>query len=82
MNSVANFLKTLVAVVGGSDARILVVSRFLSTIQNALKGDDHTAFSEYQIRPDDVRSDTEAYCRDIVDSKLGNKHEDARSSLS
>ncbi|KAM0274359.1 hypothetical protein ACHAQH_007925 [Verticillium albo-atrum] len=81
-NSVTNFLQTVVAATAGTDSRVLVVSRSLSTIRHALESDVGSTFSEYQIRSDDVQPDIVAYSRDLVDTKLHKKHNDVRSSLS
>ncbi|KAF9763038.1 hypothetical protein IL306_003257, partial [Fusarium sp. DS 682] len=40
------------------------------------------SFAEYKIIPEDVRSDTAVFSRDIVNRKLPNKTDDVRSTLS
>jgi hypothetical protein len=40
------------------------------------------SFAEYRITPKDVRSDTAAYSKSIIDKKLPSKSDDIRSTLS
>ncbi|KAJ5994204.1 hypothetical protein N7451_009928, partial [Penicillium sp. IBT 35674x] len=80
---IANFLETLINVVGGTETRILVVSRDEPEIRNYLSNDDHdnVIIYRHKIRPDDVRSDTEAYSRSIVNKKLSNRTEATKEDI-
>jgi hypothetical protein len=80
--SVAKFLHDVRDAVAGTNARILVVSRDEPEIRHALIDDARESFAEYRIIPEDVRSDTAAYSRSIVNKKLSNKSDDVRSTLS
>ncbi|KAH6870947.1 hypothetical protein B0T10DRAFT_466948 [Thelonectria olida] len=80
--SVSRFLHTVTDAVVGTNTRVLVVSRAEPEIRHALTDDTPSSFAEYEISPDDIRSDTAAYSRDIVDRKLPNKSDDLRSALS
>ncbi|KAH8669300.1 ankyrin-1, partial [Ilyonectria robusta] len=80
--SVTKFIKTVKKAVVGTNTRVLVVSRAEPEIRTALTDDTPESFAEYEIAPDDVRSDTAAYSRDIVDRQLPNKSDDVRSALS
>ncbi|KAI3571771.1 hypothetical protein IWW34DRAFT_857726 [Fusarium oxysporum f. sp. albedinis] len=51
-------------------------------IRHALIDDARESFAEYKIMPEDVRSNTAAYPRSIVNRKLPNKSDDVRSTLS
>ncbi|KAM6517223.1 hypothetical protein FSOLCH5_008186 [Fusarium solani] len=68
--------------VAGTNARVLFVSRNEPKIRHALIEDTRESFAEYKIMPEDVRSDTAAYSRSIVNRKLPNKSDDVRSTLS
>lgn len=81
--SVTTFLRTITDAVLRTNTRVLVVSRAEPEIRRALRNDTpKEGFAEYEISPDDVRSDTAAYSRDIIDRKLPNKSEDLGSTLS
>ncbi|KAH7123413.1 hypothetical protein B0J13DRAFT_599129 [Dactylonectria estremocensis] len=80
--SVTKFIETVKKAVVGTNTRVLVVSRAEPEIRTALTDDTPESFAEYEIAPDDVRSDTAAYSRDIVDRKLPNNSDDVRSTLS
>ncbi|KAH6985401.1 prion-inhibition and propagation-domain-containing protein, partial [Ilyonectria destructans] len=80
--SVTKFIETVKKAVVGTNTRVLVVSRAEPEIRTALTDDTPESFAEYKIAPDDVRSDTAAYSKDIVDRKLPNKSDDVRSTLS
>ncbi|KAL6406010.1 hypothetical protein AUP68_10568 [Ilyonectria robusta] len=80
--SVTKFIETIKKAVVGTNTRVLVVSRAEPAIRTALTDDISESFAEYEIAPDDVRSDTAAYSRDIVNRKLPNKSDDVRSTLS
>ncbi|KAH8756773.1 hypothetical protein F5883DRAFT_385939, partial [Diaporthe sp. PMI_573] len=80
--SVTRFLHTVTDAVVGTNTRVLVVSRAEPEIRHAFTDDALMNFAEYEISLDDVRSDTAAYSRDIIDRKLPNKNDDLRSTLS
>jgi ankyrin repeat protein len=80
--SVKKFLHDVTNAVVGTHARVLFVSRDEPKIRQALIEDAPESFAEYKIMPEDVRSDTAALSRDIVDRKLPNKTADVRSTLS
>ncbi|KAJ4179157.1 hypothetical protein NW767_014670 [Fusarium falciforme] len=80
--SVTRFLHTVTDAVIRTNTRVLVISRAEPEIRHAITDDTPSSFAEYEISPDDVRSDTAAYSRDIVDRKLPNKSDDLRSTLS
>ncbi|KAI8689143.1 hypothetical protein NCS55_00170400 [Fusarium keratoplasticum] len=80
--SVAKFLHDVRDAVAGTNARVLVVSRDEPEIRHALIDDARESFAEYKIIPEDVRSDTAAYSRSIVNKKLLNKSDDVKSNLS
>ena len=79
---VAEFLECVIAAMADSNCRILVVSRSLSAIKDALRSNMKGKFLEFQIRPEHVQSDIRAYSRAIVDRKLENRSPDVRSDLS
>ncbi|EGU82010.1 hypothetical protein FOXB_07476, partial [Fusarium oxysporum f. sp. conglutinans Fo5176] len=80
--SVKKFLHDVTNAVVGTNARVLFVSRDEPEIRYALIEDAPESFTEYKIMPEDVRSDTAACSRDIVNRKLPNKTDDFRSTLS
>ncbi|KAH7163707.1 hypothetical protein DER46DRAFT_604910 [Fusarium sp. MPI-SDFR-AT-0072] len=80
--SVKKFLHDVTNAVVGTNARVLFVSRDEPEIRHALIEDAPESFTEYKIMPEDVRSDTAALSRDIVNRKLPNKTNDVRSTLS
>ncbi|KAF9771309.1 hypothetical protein IL306_011056, partial [Fusarium sp. DS 682] len=80
--SVKKFLHDVTNAVVGTNARVLFVSRDEPEIRHALIEDAPKSFTEYKIMPEDVRSDTAAFSRDIVNRKLPNKTDDVRSILS
>jgi hypothetical protein len=80
--SVKKFLHDVTNAVVGTNARVLFVSRDEPEIRQALIEDAPKSFTEYKIMPEDVRSDTAALSRDIVNRKLPNKTDDVRSTLS
>ncbi|KAJ5651018.1 uncharacterized protein N7484_004741 [Penicillium longicatenatum] len=82
-DSVFNFLETLKNAVGGTQTRILIVSRDEPEIRNSLSNDDHddVLIYRHKIRPDDVRSDTEIYSRSIVNKKLSNRTEATKEDI-
>ncbi|TVY62450.1 hypothetical protein Focb16_v004096 [Fusarium oxysporum f. sp. cubense] len=79
--SVKKFLHDVTNAVVGMNARVLFVSRAEPKIQLALIEDAPESFAEYKIMPEDVRSDTAAFSRDIVNRKLSNKTDDFRSTI-
>ncbi|EXK76010.1 hypothetical protein FOQG_19228 [Fusarium oxysporum f. sp. raphani 54005] len=80
--SVKKFLHDVTNAVVGTHARVLFVSRDEPEIRHALIEDAPQSFTEYKIMPEDVRSDTAVFSRDIVNRKLPNKTNDVRSTLS
>ncbi|PNP56426.1 hypothetical protein FNYG_15355 [Fusarium nygamai] len=80
--SVKKFLHDVTNAIVGTNARVLFVSRDEPEIRHALIEDAPESFTEYKIMPEDVRSDTAALSRDIVNRKLPNKTADVRSTLS
>ncbi|KAM6517781.1 hypothetical protein FSOLCH5_006549 [Fusarium solani] len=80
--SVAKFLHDVTDAVAGTNARVLFVSRNEPKIRHVLIDDARESFAEYKIMPEDVRSDTAAYSRSIVNRKLPNKSDDVRLTLS
>ncbi|GKT64702.1 hypothetical protein ColTof4_07098 [Colletotrichum tofieldiae] len=80
--SVAAFLRSVADAISGTDSKVLLVSRDEHRIRNALGGNGLEGFTEHKISPNDVRQDTTAVSRDIVDRKLPNKGDDVRSTLS
>ncbi|SPJ91045.1 related to ankyrin [Fusarium torulosum] len=80
--SAKKFLHDVTNAVVGTHARVLFVSRDEPEIRQALIKDAPESFAEYKIMPEDVRSDTAVFSRDIVNRKLPNKTDDVRSTLS
>ncbi|KAF5669918.1 ankyrin repeat domain-containing protein [Fusarium denticulatum] len=80
--SVKKFLHDVTNAVVGTHARVLFVSRDEPEIRQALIEDAPESFDEYKIMPEDVRSDTAVFSRDIVNRKLPNKTDDVRSTIS
>ncbi|KAM0364098.1 hypothetical protein ACHAPK_010973 [Fusarium culmorum] len=81
-SSVKKFLHDVTNAVVGTHARVLFVSRGEPEIRQALIEDAPESFAEYKIMPEDVRSDTAVFSRDIVNRKLPNKTDDVLSTLS
>ncbi|KAH7111737.1 hypothetical protein B0J13DRAFT_682076 [Dactylonectria estremocensis] len=63
--SVAKFLHDVTDAIAETNARVLFVSRDEPEIRHALIDDARESFAEYEIMPEDVRSDTAAYSRSI-----------------
>ncbi|OHW90752.1 ankyrin repeat domain-containing protein 52 [Colletotrichum incanum] len=80
--SVAAFLRSVADAISGTDSKVLLVSRDEHKIRNALVENDLEGFIEHKISPNDVRQDTTAVSREIVNRKLSNKGDDVRSTLS
>lgn len=80
-NSVVSFLEDL-GELTETTTRVLVVSRDESEIREILQDNHHFDFSEHKIVPGDVRADTSAYSRLIVDRKLKKKPEEIKVNLS
>ncbi|KAK7402477.1 hypothetical protein QQX98_011778 [Neonectria punicea] len=80
--SVTRFLHTVTDAVVRTNTHVLLVSRAKPKIRHVITDDTLKSFAEYEISPDDIRSDTATYSRDIVDRKLSNKSDDLRSILS
>ncbi|KAF4994254.1 hypothetical protein FDECE_13193 [Fusarium decemcellulare] len=81
-NSVSSFLRAVCEAIAGTKTRILLVSRDEPEIRYAIMEDAPESFNEYKISASDVQSDTTMYSRFIIDRKLPNKSDDARSLLS
>ncbi|EWZ34098.1 hypothetical protein BFJ63_vAg12664 [Fusarium oxysporum f. sp. narcissi] len=80
--SVAKFLRIVAGAVDGTNTRVLVVSRDEPQIRHAITDNALWSFDEYKISRHDVRSDTAAYSRHIINRKLPNKNDVVRSTLS
>ncbi|KAJ3550317.1 hypothetical protein NM208_g41 [Fusarium decemcellulare] len=81
-NSVGRFLHAFCEAITGTETRVLLVSRDEPEIRYAIMEDAPESFNEYKISASDVQSDTAVYSRFIIDRKLPNKSDDARSLLS
>lgn len=71
--SVTKFINKLNEAVRGTKTRILVMSRSIPSIRQALMEAHSAEFSDYQVSEKDVRSDIEAYSKHIVAQKLRDK---------
>ncbi|RBR06799.1 hypothetical protein FVER53590_26472 [Fusarium verticillioides] len=80
-SSVARFLRDITNAIGGTNVRLLLVSRDEPEIRNALR-EHREILSEYRIGTSDVQADTSAYSQSVVDRKLRGKSEDLRLSIS
>ncbi|KAJ5569704.1 amidase signature domain-containing protein [Penicillium hispanicum] len=74
-DSMVSFLDTLRQAIAGTTTRVLIVSRDEPEIRQFLSHEfaDDTIFTQYKIRPEDVRSDVELFSQDIVNKRLGRK---------
>ncbi|WYZ39892.1 hypothetical protein EsH8_IV_000233 [Colletotrichum jinshuiense] len=81
-NSVARFLHSVVDAMSGTNTRVLLVSRNEHRIHCALADSALDTFAIHKISPRDVRLDTEAVSKEIVNRKLPNKGDDVRSTIS
>jgi ankyrin repeat protein len=85
-DSPIGFFESIKQAVAHTTTRILILSRDEPEIRYGfrifLTGDSNQDLNEYQIRPDDVRSDAMLYSRSIVDKKLANKSETLKHELS
>lgn len=79
---ISSFLEAVMDAAMGTNTRILVVSRDEIEIRQGLTGRPQVNCTEYKIQLEDVRNDTKACSRSIVDRKLPNKGEDIRSGIS
>ncbi|KFA79117.1 hypothetical protein S40288_09964 [Stachybotrys chartarum IBT 40288] len=73
--SLARFLED-VNKAARSTTHILIISRDKVKIRRTLRNGRRYTFSEYKILPEDIRANTMAYSRDIVDKKLNKKTEE------
>lgn len=80
-SSVARFIQDVAHAVADTDTRILLVSRSEPDIRHALV-ESCLSFDEYTISAYDVRHDTDACAKQIVNSKLDNKSNGVRLDLS
>ena len=85
-DSPTSFFESVKQAVAHTTTRILILSRDEPEIRYGfraiLAGDSNQGLNEYQIRPDDVRSDAMLFSRSIVDKKLTNKSETVKHELS
>jgi ankyrin repeat protein len=85
-DSPTGFFESVKRAVAYTTTRILILSRDEPEIRHgfraALAGDSNQGLNEYQIRPDDVRSDAMLFSRSVVDKKLTNKSETLKHELS
>ena len=85
-DSPKRFFESVKRAVAHTTTRILILSRDEPEIRYGLRavlaGDSHQGLNEYQIRPDDVRSNAMLFSRSIVDKKLANKSETLKNELS
>ncbi|KAJ5924217.1 hypothetical protein N7466_008404 [Penicillium verhagenii] len=82
-DSVFNFFEALTSAIKGTQTRILIVSRDEPEIRNCFNNENERNIDVYcyKIKPDDVRSDTEAYSRSIVNKKLSNRAEATKEDI-
>jgi len=85
-DSLTSFFESVNQAVAHTTTRILILSRDEPEIRYGfraiLAGDSNQGLNEYQIRPDDVRSDAMLFSRSIVNKKLTNKSETLKHELS
>jgi hypothetical protein len=85
-DSPIGFFESIKQAVAHTTTRILIISRDEPEIRYGFRivfaGDSDQDLNEYQIRPDDVRSDAMLFSRSIVDKKLANKSETLKRELS
>ncbi|KAJ5925394.1 hypothetical protein N7454_008033 [Penicillium verhagenii] len=83
-DSVFNFFKALTSAIKGTQTRILIVSRDEPEIRNCVSNENDRNIDVYcyKIKPDDVRSDTEAYSRSILSNRTEATKEDIAMKLS
>ncbi|KAF5604127.1 ankyrin [Fusarium subglutinans] len=79
--SVARFLQGIMGAIGGTNIRLLFVSRDEPEIRAALEEHKGT-LSEYRVGTNDVQADTAAFSHSVVDRKLWGKSEDLRLAIS
>ncbi|KAH6986848.1 hypothetical protein EDB80DRAFT_898197 [Ilyonectria destructans] len=80
--SIIQFLHAVTDAVVGTNTRVLVVSGAEPEIRHTFTDRALISIAEYEISLNDVRSDTAAYSKGIVDRKLSNKSDDLQSTLS
>ncbi|KAM4063698.1 ankyrin repeats (3 copies) domain-containing protein [Hirsutella rhossiliensis] len=78
-NSAADLLTAIDEALRGTETRVIVCSRDVPELRRCLAG---LNASEYRLTPDDVRSDTAAYARSLVDERLPNKEPELRRAIS
>lgn len=85
-NSLTGFFESVKRAATYTTTRILILSRDEPEIRYGsravLASDSNQGLKEYQIRPNDVRSDAMLFSRSIVDKKLKNKSETVKHELS
>ncbi|KAF5985798.1 ankyrin [Fusarium coicis] len=80
-SSVSRFLKDIANAIGGTDVRLLLVSRDEPEIRKAL-GEHKGTLSEYKIGTNDVQADTAAFSQSVVNRTLCGKSEDLQLAIS
>ncbi|KAG9228536.1 ankyrin [Amylocarpus encephaloides] len=85
-DSLISFFESIKRAVTNTTTRILILSRDEPEIRygfrTILASDSYQGLNEYQIRPDDVRTDAMLFSRSIVDEKLTHKSETVKRELS
>ncbi|KAL6826530.1 ankyrin repeat-containing domain protein [Trichoderma camerunense] len=79
--SVADFVKTVDEAVKDTDAKILVISRKEDSIHEALSYVKYAQRLEYEVSEKDVRSDTDALSKHIVQKKLSSQTKSTKTRL-
>ena len=80
--SVANFLKTIKQAVAGTTTRVMIVSRNMSEIRQAMLRNEGTTCIEYKLSCDNVQPYIELYARSVVNEKLHNKDDTVKNDIS
>ncbi|KAI6766040.1 hypothetical protein HG530_007110 [Fusarium avenaceum] len=81
-SSIARFLSDVISAVADSSAKFLFTSRDEPEIRSALENSATDLFTEYRVLPEDVQADTAVFSQSIVNTKLSNKSDDIRTSIS
>lgn len=81
-NSVARFLGDVTSAIAGTGTRLLLVSRFLTAVQESLNNHPDCDVTEYKISEGDFQPDTALYALDIINSKFAKKDESFKQQLS
>ena len=79
---VLDFLQDLDQALEDTEVRVMIVSRDAPEIRQALVHFSAAELIEYNISPEDVRTDNASYSQTIVDRKLPNKSLEIRSDIS